>query len=348
MTRGRPFKDYVLKDSPTADDVVAVLDPLGRLLRQEMCRRGICRQRPSNWGYAGHSWREVETFNDLLSDCFASVFDGEEGKRLARLRQRAQHQPSIGGTVRTAVRNFLNEQERKKDPVGHAVFKNIQAAVAEALRGGQMRVVNGKPGNATVTNRTVVVSASGGGCTKAHPTDLRAAINGWADGASLCGGMAKRSHRGLQAAAQVLSRLSEARLDSWRVGDLVDALKQALPRREDGAFLELVSTVPGREPPPTRPVEDEDVVELKSGRTQAAIEGLSCQRKVKDRLLRLWAFMINWYREDGSFPKQAVVVEALGLTRQRVSESYALLRPLLAEIWELSPDDRAVMVINSS
>ena len=201
---------------------------------------------------------------------------------------------------------------------------------------------------ATVTNGTVVASASGGGCTKATPTDLRAAINGWADGASLCGEMAKRSRRGLQAAAQVLSRLSEARLDSWRVGDLVDALKQALPRREDGAFPELVSTVPGREPPPTRPVEDEDVVGLKSDRTRATIEGLRCQRKVKDRLLRLWDFMIDWYRKNGSFPEQAEAAETLGLPRQRVSEDYARLRPLLAEIWELSPDDRAVMVINSS
>ena len=335
MTRRGPFDDYVLKDSPTADDVAAVLDPLRRLLRREMRRRGVWGQGPSNWGYAGRSWWEEETFNDLLSDCFASVFDGEKGKRLTRLRQYARHQPSIAWTVRTAVRNFLNEQERQKDPVGHAVFKNIQAAVVEALGNGQMRVVNGKPGD--VTNGTVVASASGGGCTKASPMDLRAAINGWADVASLCGGMVKRSGRGLQAAADVLSRLSGARLNSWRVGDLVDAVKQALPRREDGAFPEVASTVPGREPPPTRPVEDEEVVGLKSERTRAAIEGLPCRRKVKDRLLRLWALMTNWYRECGSFPEQADAAEALDLPRQRVSEDYLRLRPLLVEIWELDP-----------
>ena len=274
------------------------------------------------------------------------MFDGEKGKRLTRLRQYAQHQPSIAGPVRTAVRNFLNEQEKEKDPVGHAVFKNIQAAVVEALGVGKMRVVDGKPGD--VTNGTVVASASGKGCTKAPSMDLRVAINGWADVASLCGEMAKRSGRGLRAAAEVLSRLSKARLNSWRVGDLVDALKQALPQREEGTFPELVSTVPGREPPPTRPVEDEDVVGLKSDRTRATIEGLRCQRKVKDRLVRLWDFMIDWYRKNGSFPEQAEAAKTLGLPRQRVSEDYARLRPLLVEIWELSPDDRAVMVINSS
>ena len=329
------FKNYVLKNAPTSDDVAAVLDPLGKLLRQEMRRRGVRRQRPSNWGYAGRSWREKETFNDLLFHCFAFVFDGEKGKRLTRLRQYARHQRSIAGTVRTAVRNFLNEQERQKDPVGHAVFKNIQAAVAEALRAGQMRVVDGKPGD--VTNGTVVASASGGRCTKAPPTDLREAINGWRDVASLCGEMAKRSGRGLRAAAVVLSRLSGARLNSWQVGDLVDAVKQALPRREDGAFPEVASTVPGRESPPTRPVEDEEVVGLKSERTRAAIEGLPCRRKVKDRLLRLWTLMTNWYRECGSFPEQADVAEALDLPRQRVSEDYVRLQPLLVEIWELDP-----------
>ena len=340
------FKNYVLKNAPTSDDVAAVLDPLGKLLRQEMRRRGVWRQRPSNWGYAGRSWREEETFNDLLFHCFAFVFDGEKGKRLARLRQYARHQRSIAGAVRTAVRNFLNEQEQKKDPAGHAVFKNIQAAVDEALRAGQMRVVDSKPSK--VTDRTVVVSASEGGCTKATPTNLRAVINGWADIASLCEGMAERSGRGLQAAAQVLARLSKAGLNSWRVGDLVDALKQALPQREEGTFPELVSTIPGREPPPTRPVEDEDVVGLKSDRTRATIEGLRSQRKVKDRLVSLWDFMIDWYRKNGSFPEQAEAAKTLGLPRQRVSEDYARLRPLLVEIWELSPDDRAVMVINSS
>lgn len=340
------FKNYVLKNAPTSDDVAAVLGPLGRILRKEMRRRGVWDRGPSNWGYAGRSWREKKTFDDLLCDCFASVFDGEKGKRLTWLRQHAQHQPSIAGPVRTAVRNFLNEQEKEKDPVGHAVFKNIQAAVVEALGVGKMRVVDGKPGD--VTNGTVVASASGKGCTKAPSMDLRVAINGWADVASLCGEMAKRSGRGLRAAAVVLSRLSGARLNSWQVGDLVDAVKQALPRREDGAFPEVASTVPGREPPPTRPVEDEEVVGLKSERTRAAIEGLPCRRKVKDRLLRLWTLMTNWYRECGSFPEQADVAEALDLPRQRVSEDYARLRPLLVEIWELSPDDRAVMVINSS
>ena len=164
MTRRGPFDDYVLKDSPTADDVAAVLDPLRRLLRREMRRRGVWGQGPSNWGYAGRSWGEEETFNDLLSDCFASVFDGEKGKRLTRLRQYARHQPSIAWTVRTAVRNFLNEQERQKDPDGHAVFKNIQAAVVGALDVGEMKVVDGKPGE--VTNGTVVASAPGGGAPR--------------------------------------------------------------------------------------------------------------------------------------------------------------------------------------
>jgi hypothetical protein len=58
---------------------------------------------------------------------------------------------------------------------------------------------------------------------------------------------------------------------------------------------------------------------------------------VKDRLLRLWASMINWYRECGSFPKQAEAVEMMDLPRQGVSADYARLRPLLVEIWELDP-----------
>src|SRR5438876_5335957 len=149
MARQGLFAEYVLKDSPTRDDVVAALDALGRFLRQVMRRRGVWELPPSAWDYAGRSWQEEETFNDLLFDCFAYVFDGEKGKRLARLRRYARQQPSIDGAVRTAVWNFLNEQEKRKDPAGHAVFKNIQAAVAEALEVSRVQVASGTPDGIT-------------------------------------------------------------------------------------------------------------------------------------------------------------------------------------------------------
>jgi len=151
MASPRLFARYVLNEAPTPNDVAAVLDALAPLLRRQMRHRGVWDLPPTAWGYAGRSWRDEETFNDLLSHCFAFVFTG---RRLDRLREYASAQPSIDAAVGVSVRNFLNDKEREKDPAGHALFKNVQAAVSAGLAEGWLIVVGGAQD--TITNQTVV------------------------------------------------------------------------------------------------------------------------------------------------------------------------------------------------
>jgi hypothetical protein len=150
--------------------------------------------------------------------------------------------------------------------------------------------------------------------------------------------MTKRSRPGLRAATEAVTRLAANLFGAWRVGDLVDAVKQTLFRRTPGNFHAVTSSVPGRGPGPATALEAEDTLQVKSDRTCAAIDRLPCQRKVKERLRQLWGWMMGYYRENGCFPKQSEVVEFTDLPRQRVSDDYGRLRELLGEIWDVDPD----------
>jgi hypothetical protein len=314
--------------------VAAVADALRGVLRGQMRRRGVWQLRPAEWGYAGRSWREEETLNDLLHDCFAYVFTG---RRKDRLRDYAREQPSIDAAVRRAVRNFLNAKEESKDRPGHAVFKNVQAAVAEALDGGRLVALGGAADG--ITGQTVVGLAPGRQTRRAGPDEVRGSVEGWPDRDALCRSIARRGPEGIRAAAQVLHRLAAECPGAWQVGEVVDALKRILPPRGAASLEDRASEVPSADLSPARPVEDEDTVRVRSERTRTAIAALKCQGKVKARLVSLWEWMLGRFRQDGSFPRQAEAVKDFGQERQRVSDDYARLRPLLVEIWGLNADN---------
>jgi hypothetical protein len=227
MLPRRLFADFVLNDSPNAKDVGAALDALGRLLHDDMRARHVLDLPPAEWDYIGKSWHEEATFNKLLRHCFRWVFYGTTGKRLVRWRQYARVGHLLDGPIRRAVRNFLNDLEKAKDPEKLAVFKNIQAAVVEALEEGQATADNASEG---VTQETVV-RVAGGRQGRASLTQLREQINRWSDGAALCQQLTSRSSRqgGVEAAAEALERLGKAGRGMLRVGDLVEAVQQALP-----------------------------------------------------------------------------------------------------------------------
>jgi hypothetical protein len=334
MAQQDVFADYVLKNMPTSSDVSVVLAALGRLLRHSMRYRGVWGLAPSVWGYAGKSWREDETFNDLLFDCFAHIFDGEKGKRLAKLREYARQTASIGGVVRTMVYNFLNDIEKKRDPTSHAIFKNIQTAVASAISDG--RLVLETTSQERITNASIVATSKG--IDKIELDALYASLSGWSEFRSVCDSMMKRSARGQMAAERLIGFLLDKWPSTWRVGDLVDTVKRTVPRQIPGLFDKVVSSIAAQGSPTGQIVEDDEVVNEKSRRTEEAIDALTCHTKVKIRLLHLWGWIIGYYRKNLCFPKQSEVVETTGLPRQRVNDDYIRLRPLLSKIWEKNPD----------
>ena len=334
MERKRLFADYVLKESPTTEDVVAALDALRAALRGQMHRRGVLAQRPSAWGYSGSSWRDEDTFNDLLYHCFQFVF---LGKRKDRLRHYARGQPSIDGAVIRSVVNFLNELEKRKDPRRHAVFKNVIAAAADALDSGRFVAVAGGT-KSRITNQTVIACTSSSVTALLPRSDLARQVNASDNAASLFRNMTSRGRRGLEAAVKVVSRLADVQ-GSWRVGDLVAVVSERIPGEIKEHIVEdECLSLPAGDPDVPRQLDEDESLAARCERTRAAIAALNCNQRVRERLRGLWDWMIAYYHANGLFPGQHAAVEEFGQDRRRVSDDYERLKPLVKEIWGDDPD----------
>jgi hypothetical protein len=331
MASSRVFAAYVTKELPTDNDVESVLDALRPILRLRMRLRGVLGRSPGTWGYAGETWRDPETLNDLLHDCFVYVFTGNRKIRLAAY---ADDDREIDAAVSRAVRNFLNELVKRKDPLDHRVYKNVQAAVAQAIAAQTLVVVNGDDD-----------SVESGTAVAAHPraslgnaTALEHAVNNWPERPTLGKDLSRHSPRGIQAAASAVAYLRTNYTQAWQVGELADLLKKALPPHTPRSLGEHSRFEPDKGLAPDRPVEDNDTIEVRTQQTRAAIEALPAQRKVRLRLANQFAWMLDFYKVNGHFPKQTDVARHFGEDRKRVNEDYQRLKPVLEEIWQLNPD----------
>jgi hypothetical protein len=331
MASSRVFAAYVATESPTDDDVESAAEALRPLLRQEMRKRGVLERSPGAWGYAGESWHDAETLNDLLHDCFVFVFTGNRKRWLAA---HADNEDQTNAAVRRSVRNFLNELEQKKDPVGYRVYKNVQAAVAQAAAAHSLVVVQGDDN--AVGSRTVVAArpAAPLGTVAA----LENAVNNWPDLAALGMNLSRHGPRGLQAAATAVARLASNYAPAWQIGELADALKKVLPPHASRSLNDSANPVPDSAAPPDRPVEESDTLEVRARQMRAAIACLPAQRKVRERLESHFAWMLDFFKANGRFPKQTEAADYFGEDRKRVSEDYHRLQPLVAKIWQLEPD----------
>lgn len=342
MPPQRLFADYILNDKPGSKQVAAVLDALCPILRSEMRYRGVWLAPPAAWGYAGKSWQDDETLFDLLHDCFVFVFTGS---RRNRLRDYVRANQPIAGAVRWSVRNFLNDLERKKNPAGHALFKNLQSAAATAQDAGQLLLRQASSGR--ITSQTVIASPSSGTTSELADHDVvKQVIHGWDDCATLGQRVTRRGPDGARAALVVLLRMAQAQPSGWPLGAVVDALKQALPSRDILSLTDLKVDLKSADKTPLSQLGDRDAFQERCQRTQAAIQAMDCQSRVKTRLLQLWQWMLTHYQATGTFPRQKEAASALGHDRQRVSDYYGRLQPVVVEIWHVNPDNEATTSVS--
>lgn len=330
------FDRYVLLDSPSSDDVSDALAQLRGILKSEMRRRGAFNLAPSKWGYTGKFWRQNEAINDLLKDCFADIFSG---KRLARLREYVNCQSTtISPVIRWQVRNILNDKEKRSDPVGYALFKNLQVAVDEAIASNELRIVDKtKP----ITNQTIFRAFPfPQQLTLAPRKVIVGVIAGWGDSKSLGLDMASlRSNRGLAAAREVVKRIRTEIAEPFRFGELVDSFRQLLPRTEQDSKVDHISKESLQGKSASKQTEETDNLDTKSVQMENDILNLTCHAKVKSRLMDVWRVMVDVFRKNGSWPNKTEIAEIMNIAKQRVAEDFERLGPLILKNFDQKPDN---------
>jgi hypothetical protein len=174
------FTEHVRDFGPTCDPAGCVLPRLEQLLRQRMRRRNLLTAPPSYLGYTAIlAWDAPGSFEDVVVDCYIFAFLD----RLQGLRNQLRVRPNIDGLISRNVDNFLLERQRRNDPVGYAVFGNVEGAASDMVAAGELAAEG--TGEGRLLNSSVLrldpLAAAGELATADRLRGLLAEAPGWAE-----------------------------------------------------------------------------------------------------------------------------------------------------------------------
>jgi hypothetical protein len=148
---------------------------LRRLVVSELKRRSLWSLPPAFLGiYGCASWSDPEAIEELVAECFVFTF----AERFRSLKAQLRSKPDVEGLVLRNVRNFLQETQRRHDPVGFRVFTVLRGVVRNVLSAGELQVIAGSPG---VQRDTVLAFRAVPSAETARLEELRPHVLAWND-----------------------------------------------------------------------------------------------------------------------------------------------------------------------
>jgi hypothetical protein len=332
------FTEHVRHFSTGSDPAEKVLPELKKLLRQRMRRRNLLSAPPSYLGYDPGSWDAQGAFEDIVVDCYVfAVLD-----RLKGLRNQLRVRGNIDGLIVRNVDNFLLERQRHHDPVGYAVFGNVEGAACRAETAGEVAVEGRNRGR--LHNPSILrLDQAQPSADPVEPRFLQEALEqapGWDHAVS---SLIATTEEGQEWVTRFIHRLQDAGIPAVRCGDLVAviagrareswATRHAVPRGElayegEDHLGKLVRMVC-----PDQRLEDRARWERLKQKMALRIEGLGRQERVRERLTQVFAGLVQLIEEgDSGPPKQAELIDRLGIARATVSDDFRLLKGILEEL----------------
>ncbi|MCG8459258.1 MAG: hypothetical protein MI919_23530 [Holophagales bacterium] len=218
-------------EPPSEEDFEQALEALGRVLRREMNRRGLGSSPPSFLGIPGVHWNDG-SFEELLLECYEHIFV----ERLKSLSRRAERH-DIEGLVRTNVRHFLYEAQRRNDPVGARMLHIAREAVRMAVERGKLSPTDEKGDTIRGNSLFEVSGVREADSPTRDPADAAAPkptgleperVRSWVD--ELLPELLT-AHRRRPVIEQLASRLAELEIPHLRFGDLSEPLAKEARQR---------------------------------------------------------------------------------------------------------------------
>jgi hypothetical protein len=338
------FTEHVRTFGRDCDPAGCVLPKLEALLRRRMRRRNLLSAPPAYLGYDIPSWNADGAFDDIAVDCYVFAV----AARIEGLRNQLRVHATIDGLITRNVDNFLLERQSRRDPIGYAVFGNLEAAVADLAASGQAAVDGFEDGRLRSAS---VVRLGGGtaGTVPCEPARLQAAVTespGWSEALV---GLTSTSDEGRAWIGGFLQRLSVAGVACIRVSDVVSAVasraredwavRHAVPADELG--LEGEDEVRGlvRLVWPDESVEIKDLLEMVKRVVPERI-AQERQMRVRNGLTAVFHEWIQAIEETGlSRPNQAALAERLSMSDATLSDYLKRLRQILATILPEKPEE---------
>ncbi|MCP4701352.1 MAG: hypothetical protein GY862_31530 [Gammaproteobacteria bacterium] len=129
--------------------LMALLESLKQALKAKMSSKGLLAVPPAWLGYSYRSWKETDAFDDLSTDCYLFAVI----ERYMSLRSQLKVKQNIDGLLFLNIDHFLVALQKRNDPVGYAVWKNIKDAIESAAGAGILTGGSAKK----ISNQTLLV-----------------------------------------------------------------------------------------------------------------------------------------------------------------------------------------------
>ncbi len=306
------FRDFVLSIRSTGEPADDALDQLWtelrRRLRLALRRRGLWHRPPSYLGGLGPAaWTLPETadrrglpttdqdaLDELTTDFYVEMFV----KRLPSLRRYAERGDNLEKVISLGAGQLILERQRQSDRLGYRLFQWLRAALLGAVESRDLYVLAGsvKIGNDTVFGFDRRASAEPriiAGARVDHDA-LAAVVRRWND--DLVRDWV--SARGSAVSALIdrlagrLPALRRAGIEVFAFKALVDAFKHDVR----GRLALLLGDVESAsvEQDPLRPRQQRQHMEALSECVEAGIDGGGGQRRTREKLLKVWRFLVDF------------------------------------------------------
>jgi hypothetical protein len=336
------FTEFVRKYADRADvsqqDFDDCLGELARAVRARLERLGMFALPPAFFGYGEFAtWDRALDLTDGPTDPVLDAFDAAITTKLDLLAERLEtgSTPNIDGLVLLNVNHFLYDRQRLKDPVGHAVFENLQAALLSLARAGSVTLEGLVDG--AIRNSTIVRFRAG---PTATTEEIEHALDAEAELGRLYPHLSHANTRAQAVLADLLTGLDRSSLRSCLFRDLVGALKERVRAahtarnrppdhevmaegRRVGEDAELIRIVR-----PDTSYSDREQYEAFLRQVRAGIATLP-QERTRRGVARLFDEVVRYREVDEELPTVEELGRRLGLARSTVHEHLQKLREIV-------------------
>lgn len=327
-----PINDFIHQSWSSQDlasntDFEAARSVLAGLLKGHMRRTGFWERPPAHLGLPwARSWSEGAALEELTADCFLFAVV----RPLGTLVEFARSHSPLDPLVDLGVGWFLDETERLFDPLGHGLRKRLQVAARRLVRRGALYAETG----ASTIGPTVVLTFSSKGIASPSEDALRVALGDWVEDLTLelLTTRGPQPHPLTLRLEDRLRSLETAGVESFRILDLVETLRQAFNKRFGLAVLAVERPqdriFPELEIP--RHFEERRRFRTFLSCVGDSIDELTAEASTYGHLSCLWFFLRHRAHFEGTVgPTAEVLTDHLDISLNQTRSIFAILQRLL-------------------
>jgi hypothetical protein len=323
------FTSHVIKFGTSDDNTDAFWERFKITLKSEMSARNLLNQPTAFLNYKFlRSWDDPDDFDYLATECYVIAVL----KPMDQLKALLNHNPSVAGAVRRNIKHFLIDRQRKGNPTGRKLFKNVETILTEAISRGDLTVQGASRGK--LRNGTVLRLIPGDTRAPISNVDLERLIDNsevWVQVIrTICGPASKAE----QPLLDGLGEIRDGGVSAVRLGDLIAVIKKRADANlrplhgsdETHEFAAVIRTIL----PDTRYEEDEHQNE-RIRRIRERIGRLDRGPKVKERILLVFDRLVALNASNGEIVWEDVYT-AIGISKSTFWEYIHVVRSVVKEI----------------